>query len=202
MNVKPSKVPRMTRQERQAQTRAALLAAAAQVFVERGFHGASVEAIAAEAGARTRGAFYSNFSSKEELFAELLQERVYSIDRHMAEESATASGRPTPREVGEQWRSRPTPKAGGSFGSGRCGPTPAGTRNSARSPPVSAAGTASTARAIQEAYPEGEEPPLQAEDLATAMIALDIGLVLSTSSTRTRSAWTSTRSSTSCSSAT
>ena len=61
----------MTRAERRAQTRAALLDAAARVFAERGFGGASVEAIAAEAG-YTRGAFYSNFASKEELFVALL----------------------------------------------------------------------------------------------------------------------------------
>src|SRR3954454_11952758 len=93
--------PRITRSERRAQTRAALLDAAAQVFVEKGFRGASVEAIAAEAG-YTRGAFYSNFQSKEELFAELLQERVYGIYRQMAEASAKNVSRPTPREVGEQ----------------------------------------------------------------------------------------------------
>ena len=47
----------LTRAEKRARTRAALRDAAARVFVERGFQGASVEVIAAEAGF-TRGAFY------------------------------------------------------------------------------------------------------------------------------------------------
>src|SRR5690606_28857067 len=51
-------------------TRARLLDAAAQVFAEVGIGGASVEAICERAGF-TRGAFYSNFDSKDELFLEL-----------------------------------------------------------------------------------------------------------------------------------
>ena len=76
--------PRLSRAESQARTRQALLDAAAQVFVERGLQRASVEAIAERAGF-TRGAFYSNFSSKEELFAELLQSTVYRAYREMAQ---------------------------------------------------------------------------------------------------------------------
>lgn len=48
-------------------TRARLLDAAAQVFAEVGLDGASVEAVCDRAGF-TRGAFYSNFESKDELF--------------------------------------------------------------------------------------------------------------------------------------
>lgn len=48
-------------------TRARLLDAAAQVFAEVGLDGASVEAVCERAGF-TRGAFYSNFASKDELF--------------------------------------------------------------------------------------------------------------------------------------
>src|SRR4051794_22285017 len=93
---------RLTRAEQQAQTRQALLDAAARVFVERGFLGASVEAITDEAG-YSRGAFYSNFDSKEELFAELLQVRVYTQYRAMADRANAPRGeRPTLREVGEQ----------------------------------------------------------------------------------------------------
>jgi AcrR family transcriptional regulator len=92
---------RLTRPEQQARTRAALLDAGGRVFVERGFQGSSVEAIAAEAGF-TRGAFYSNFSSKEELFAELLQERVYALYAEMAARSTEPDTRTSPRETGEQ----------------------------------------------------------------------------------------------------
>ena len=91
---------RLTRAERQAQTRQELLDAAARVFVNRGFTGASVEEISAEAG-YTRGAFYSNFRSKNELFVELLHDRVYTRYTEMTQEGL--QGRPpTPRETGER----------------------------------------------------------------------------------------------------
>lgn len=90
---------RLTRAERQAQTREALLEAAGRVFVARGFSGSSVEAIC-EAAGFTRGAFYSNFSSKEELFVELLQDRVYSIYRRMGEGFARGEDHSTVREIG------------------------------------------------------------------------------------------------------
>lgn len=64
-------VPSARRQE----TRARLLDAAFEVFTETGFQAASVELITSRAGF-TRGAFYSNFSSKEELFVELFN-RAY-----------------------------------------------------------------------------------------------------------------------------
>ncbi|MER7798218.1 TetR/AcrR family transcriptional regulator [Microbacterium sp. NPDC096154] len=51
-------------------TRARLLDAAAQVFAEVGLGEASVEAVCERAGF-TRGAFYSNFESKDDLFLEL-----------------------------------------------------------------------------------------------------------------------------------
>ncbi|GAA2035431.1 TetR/AcrR family transcriptional regulator [Terrabacter terrae] len=47
-----------------------MLEAASEVFAERGFHGATVEEICERAGF-TRGAFYSNFSSKDDLVVEL-----------------------------------------------------------------------------------------------------------------------------------
>ena len=52
-----------------------VLAAAARVFARRGFHGASVEAISADAGLST-GAIYSNFKGKEDLFLSLYEERI------------------------------------------------------------------------------------------------------------------------------
>ncbi|MGY3617455.1 TetR/AcrR family transcriptional regulator [Bradyrhizobium sp. USDA 10063] len=52
-----------------------LFEAAARVFEEQGIRGASIEAIAAAAGF-TRGAFYSNFKSKEELIIAMLEDHV------------------------------------------------------------------------------------------------------------------------------
>jgi len=63
------------RDEQRALTRRRLLDGAEAVFAHSGFHGASVEEIAREAGATT-GALYSNFASKEDLFLALFEERI------------------------------------------------------------------------------------------------------------------------------
>ena len=60
------------RDEQKAMTRQRLLEAAEAVFARRGFHGASVDEIAREAGATT-GAMYSNFAGKEDLFLALFE---------------------------------------------------------------------------------------------------------------------------------
>jgi AcrR family transcriptional regulator len=65
----------LTQERRRGLTRAHLLEAAAQVFAQRGFHGATIDDIAASAGF-TKGAVYSNFKNKEDLFLALLEERV------------------------------------------------------------------------------------------------------------------------------
>ena len=56
-------------------TRDKLFEAAARVFEEQGIGGASIEAIAAAAGF-SRGAFYSNFASKDELIIAMLEDHV------------------------------------------------------------------------------------------------------------------------------
>ena len=63
---------RLTREESRALTRAKLLASAREVMARDGYEGASIDRIAEEAGF-SKGAFYSNFSSKEEIFLELLE---------------------------------------------------------------------------------------------------------------------------------
>lgn len=63
---------RLTRAESRERTRLRLLEAAAVIIARKGLAATSVEDIAAQAG-YTRGAFYSNFSSKNELFIELLR---------------------------------------------------------------------------------------------------------------------------------
>ena len=60
-----------------------LFEAAARLFEEQGIGGASIEAIAAAAGF-TRGAFYSNFTSKDELIIAMLEDHVeQSIRRNL-----------------------------------------------------------------------------------------------------------------------
>jgi len=65
---------RISRKESQLQTREQLLDAALEVFSRRGYYAASVDEIAAEAG-YSKGAVYSNFSNKEELFLALIDRR-------------------------------------------------------------------------------------------------------------------------------
>lgn len=65
---------RKTQTEKREQTREDILAAASRVFATRGFHAASLDAIADEAGF-SRGAVYYNFADKDELFLELLDRR-------------------------------------------------------------------------------------------------------------------------------
>jgi AcrR family transcriptional regulator len=75
-------------------TRARLLDAAAQVFAEVGLEGASVEAVCERAGF-TRGAFYSNFDSKDELFLMLagsVAEQRVSAVRDRVDEIAAEGG--------------------------------------------------------------------------------------------------------------
>jgi AcrR family transcriptional regulator len=68
---------RMTRAEKQATTRAALLNAAAEAFTRVGYEAATVDGIT-EAAGFSRGAFYSNFESKDELFLTLIESRIDS----------------------------------------------------------------------------------------------------------------------------
>jgi AcrR family transcriptional regulator len=66
---------RPSRAERREQTRLELLDAAKRVFLRRGFHGASLDEIADEAG-YTKGAVYSNFAGKDDLFLALLARQL------------------------------------------------------------------------------------------------------------------------------
>ena len=72
---------RLSREEKRALTREDILEAAARIFPLRGYHQASVDEIAAEAGLST-GAVYSNFESKAELFLALYE---CHMERHAAE---------------------------------------------------------------------------------------------------------------------
>ncbi len=174
---------RLTRKEKQAETRTRLLDAAERVFLRRGLQGSSVEEIAAEAGF-TRGAFYSNFKSKDELFVELLQDRVYRQYAQMAEQAQEQPGTPRERlrwgiervrdlQRGEDgawlfrlWlecltqatRDEEFRKLAATFWSGN---------------------RRLLAEGIKETFEEiGSEPPLSPKQIATAMIALDVGLAV------------------------
>ncbi|TVQ23743.1 MAG: TetR/AcrR family transcriptional regulator [Spirochaetaceae bacterium] len=66
---------RLTRDEAKAQTRRALLEAAAEQFARHGFNGVSIDAVA-EAAGYTKGAVYAHFSNKDELYLALLDDHL------------------------------------------------------------------------------------------------------------------------------
>ena len=160
-----------------------MLDAAERVFLRWGLQGSSVEEIAAEAG-YTRGAFYSNFKSKDELFVELLQDRVYRRYAQIAEQTHEQPGNPRERlrwgiermrEMYEEdqgdwlfrlWlecltqaaRDDEFRKLAATFWSGN---------------------RALMAERTKEVFKEvGRKPPLPPEQFGTAMIALDVGLIV------------------------
>ncbi|MER5708555.1 helix-turn-helix domain-containing protein [Streptomyces sp. NPDC002122] len=69
---------------RRPRTRAALLKAALEAFAEHGFHATTIEQVCERAG-YTRGAYYSNFASKEELFLALFDEHSDRTVRRLAD---------------------------------------------------------------------------------------------------------------------
>ena len=84
---KKGPIPISRHQERTDITRARFLQAAEKIFARDGFEAAKLEEIAAEAG-YTRGAFYANFDSKEDLFLALLEReittRIENVRKHVA----------------------------------------------------------------------------------------------------------------------
>jgi len=78
---------------RRAASRAALLDAAATVFARDGFHRATLDAVAAEAGL-TKGAVYSSFDGKDDLFFALQERRFAQLAEEQAEAVGQAAGDP------------------------------------------------------------------------------------------------------------
>lgn len=81
------------RAEGKARTRAELVEAARGVFLERGYHGASLEAVAVAAGFST-GAVYSAFRSKADLFLAVLDahlaKRISAMEQTVASATSAA----------------------------------------------------------------------------------------------------------------
>src|SRR4029077_3205494 len=75
-----------TQSERSAATTAALIAAARELFAERGYAGVGTEEIVRAAGV-TRGALYHHFTGKTQLF-----EAVYEdVERQLVEQIAASA---------------------------------------------------------------------------------------------------------------
>ena len=92
----PTQPATATRSVRREATRSRLLLAATEVFADRGFHGASVEDICERAGF-TRGAFYSNFGSRDDLVLALYEQHVARLAERV--ESLAARGSADPEAI-------------------------------------------------------------------------------------------------------
>ena len=97
----PVRQPRPRRED----VRRRLLAAAVHVFADAGYDAASLDQVAAAAGF-TKGAVYSNFASKDELFFALIEEhiteRVETAREILRSHPAGAGSRDALAEVGRR----------------------------------------------------------------------------------------------------
>jgi AcrR family transcriptional regulator len=174
---------RETRVEKQARTRAELIAAAAEVFARRGYKGASVEEIAEEAG-YSHGAVYSNFDGKADLFLAVFEDYMAERVRELAEtqvalpEDAPLEARA--RALADQWMDRlardPDSLVLHMEFIAHSGRDPELAR---RFGTRSAAMREAVARYIFQFEEEaGKELPIPADDLALILRALGIGLAV------------------------
>jgi AcrR family transcriptional regulator len=95
--------------DRRAQTRRALLDAAATLFAERGVDGASIDAIAAAAD-RTSGAIYDHFGGKEGLLFAILEGWVDDVAAVIGAELTTATS--LEAQLAAIWRNVTDPVTG------------------------------------------------------------------------------------------
>jgi len=171
---------RVSRAARTAETRRRLLDAARRVFLRRGFAGASLDMVVREAGL-TKGAVYSRFRSKADLFLALLDERITG---RIAEMGAAAAGEHGPvglaTALSRQWDERLRADADWSRLAIEF------RLHAARVPALNRRYAALHARLRgamaelieREAREVGETLPVEAEDLARAALALGTGTVL------------------------
>jgi len=95
---------RLTRQESKEVTRTRLVEAAERLFLRKGFEDASVDEISETAG-YSRGAFYSNFKDKEQVFLAVIDRRPKALDDIFQQPSESAERFAAVREwFSNQWR--------------------------------------------------------------------------------------------------
>jgi AcrR family transcriptional regulator len=167
---------RLSRQDRKSQTRERLLDAAAEVFARRGFEAATIDEVAAAAG-YTKGAVYSNFESKTDLFLALIERRIevqaaYQARRLEGAEDPRGAkdGKPGLREADVEWLVLATEFWLHAMRDRRAREALAEQYRRAR---------AISASLIAAAYDKaGQQPPLPARDVALVVEGLATGLAL------------------------
>lgn len=92
----------LSRRDRQLQTREALIMAARGVFAEDGYHSASLDRIAREAGF-SKGAVYSNFDGKSDLFLAVMDHNLEHAGAHLGDPFGKPTNPPsTGRDAAER----------------------------------------------------------------------------------------------------
>jgi AcrR family transcriptional regulator len=170
---------RLNRAEQNERNRALVLAAARRVFLARGYHGATLDEIADEAGF-SRGVVQSRFGNKADLFLALLEERIAERAAQNARLAGDLSGAEGIRVLREHAARRNRAELG-------WGLLLIEFRvHAARDPELArryAALHARTrqalARVIADAYRRaGQPPPFPAEEMAQMILAIEAGVRL------------------------
>jgi AcrR family transcriptional regulator len=162
----------LSRSERQQRTREELVDAAERLFSRKGFHATTIDAVAAEAGF-TKGAVYSNFESKEDLFFTVYERRV---DRRVEQMEAAIRAASTPTDALRRMvpGSRRRPEAD----DGWLAVFFEFWAHVLRHPELRERFARQHRRVIEPLAKVSQEPPEDAYKLATARFALQLGLQL------------------------
>lgn len=170
-------MPRLSRVESQARTRELLIATAKDLFLRDGYHATSLEKVA-EAAGFSKGAVYSNFRNKDELCLVVLDD-IHA--EHIKAVAEAVSGRPFDDAVAlfSEWAERMIGDEGWTVLEVEFG-------LQARRDPALRAELAVRDRAVRDAitalartFDTSAHPaPLPAEDMATVLLSLGIGLAI------------------------
>jgi len=168
------------RPKNREETRRRLLDSAAVLFTRNGFNDTSIEEIVAHAG-YTRGAFYSNFKTKDELFLEIMAERMDRVASDLAAVADETDLDGVLEAMSEQEARRPTQQREDVFVLSiefwlYAMRNPDVRRKLARK--YSAARRTLGAVIAEVCEGLGVDPPLDAEVLGGVILALDTGVLL------------------------
>ena len=164
----------LSRRDRQQQTRDALISAAREVFAEDGYHSASVDRIAREAGF-SKGAVYSNFEDKPSLFLAVMDQNLELAEVDLRDPFEQAC---SPASTGKDLAQREgyPPSATQGFALATLEFIASAARDEALAPQLHQRLTAVLGRydaIAQEARPDGET--LAVSDVGKLLAALDQG---------------------------
>lgn len=172
---------RSRREERKEETRRELIESAARTFARRGFHGASLDEIAREAGYST-GAIYWHFKGKDDLFIAVFEAYAAARVAEITAVRETAAGPFAQRQraFADNWMRRLAENPEMvvlvlEFAAHAWRNPPLRDELAARMALV----RETLARFLEEdARRDGVELPLPADDVATALRELGVGLAL------------------------